>query len=266
MKSLKYSGKRVGFKTNGRGKKAIVFLHGFCEDSCIWDDFKKDLLTEKQRVIAIDLPGFGKSEVVEDLSIDYMADVVHAIMEDQKLEKIILIGHSMGGYVSLAFAEKYPNLLTGLGLFHSHAYADAPATVKNREKSIAFIKRQGHALYLKQTIPTFFSPEFAQSNPFQLDKLMHKASGYEMDGIIEAQKAMMKRPDRITVLKEIKVPVLLLIGGKDVFITAEKAMALAQYPEVCFAHILPKVGHMGMFEAVHETQVLVRKFVEFCDL
>ncbi|HHB51829.1 MAG TPA: alpha/beta hydrolase, partial [Saprospiraceae bacterium] len=96
MKSLKYSGKRVGFKTNGRGKKAIVFLHGFCEDSCIWDDFKKDLLTEKERVIAIDFPGFGKSEVVENLSIDYMADVVHAVMEDQKLEKIILIGHSMG--------------------------------------------------------------------------------------------------------------------------------------------------------------------------
>ena len=266
MKSIKYKGKRVAFKTKGRGKRAIVFLHGFCEDSCIWDDFRKDLLVEKRRVIGIDLPGFGKSEVVEGLSIDYMADVVRAVMEDQNLEKIILIGHSMGGYVTLAFAEKYPELLLGLGLFHSHGYADAPSTIENREKAIAFIKRQGSALYLKQIIPTFFSPEFARSNPFQLDKLIHKASGYEMDGIIEAQKAMMKRPDRIAVLKQIKVPVLLLVGGKDVFITAEKAMKQAQYPEVCFAHILPRVGHMGMFEAVHQMQVYVRKFVEFCEL
>ncbi len=266
MKFIKFKEKTIGFNSIGRGKNAIVFLHGFCEDSCLWDDFKKDLLAENKRVITIDLPGFGTSAVVKDLSIDYMADVVKAVIQNQKIKKIILIGHSMGGYVSLAFAEKYPELLFGLGLFHSHGFADNPATIENRKKSIDFIKRQGHALYLKQIIPTFFAPKFASANPYQLDKLMHKASGYDMQGIIEGQKAMMSRPNRIAILKEINIPVLILIGQQDVFITAEQAIEQAQYPKTCFVHLLPKVGHMGMFEAPHETQVHVRKFVEFCEL
>lgn len=266
MKFVKHNKKRIGFKTHGRGRNAIIFLHGFCEDSCLWDDFTADLIQEKYKVIAIDLPGFGKSEVVDEVSIDYMAEVVNTVITNQKLEKVILIGHSMGGYVSLAFAEKYPEKLEGLGLFHSHGYADAAETTKNRQKSIDFIERQGHALYLKQTIPTYFAPAYAQSNPYQLDKLIHKASGYESNGIIEAQKAMGHRPDRTAVLQSIKVPVLLLIGDEDVFITAEKSVKMAQWPAVCFTHVLDKVGHMGMFEATKKTQVYVRKFVEYCRL
>lgn len=266
MKYLKYKKKRVGFKTRGRGKKAIVFLHGFSEDSCIWDDFVGDLLEEKHKVIAIDLPGFGKSEVVEGVSMSYMAAIVKAVIDHQKLEQIILIGHSMGGYVSLAFAEKYPDLLYGMGLFHSHGFADTEATKANRQKAIEFIRRQGSALYLKQTIPTYFAPAFAQANPYQLDKLIHKASGYSAEGIIEALKAMKKRPARIEVLKTIAVPVLLIFGKNDIFIAPEKAMEQAQWPEVCFADVLPKVGHMGMFEAPNETQVFIRDFVDFCEL
>ncbi|HHG85278.1 MAG TPA: alpha/beta hydrolase [Bacteroidetes bacterium] len=98
-----------------------------------------------------------------------------------------------------------------------------------------------------------------------MDKLIHKASGYQAEGIMEAQKAMMKRPDRTAVLENAKIPVLFIFGEHDTFITPEKAMQQVKLPRVSFAHLLPNVGHMGMFEATHKTQFLVKQFVEYCE-
>ena len=263
MKFIKQNEKTIAYSSEGRGK-AVVLVHGFCEDSSVWEEFKLDLLEKKFRVVCVDLPGFGDSEVVDGLTIDGMAEAVKAVVDHLKLEEVVLIGHSMGGYTGLAFARMYPDFLKGLGIFHSHPYADSEDKKENRYKGIDFIKRQGHVLFVKQLIPKLFAPGFERSNRFLVDKLIHQASKYTPEGIINGQAAMAERPDQTDVLKNIKVPVLFIIGEKDNAVTMEQSMGQTSLPDVSSVHVMEKVGHMGMFEAKRKTQLMVRNFAKLC--
>ena len=145
MKYVKHNEKTVAYTSEGRGK-AVVLVHGFCEDSGIWDEFKLDLLEKKYRVVCVDLPGFGGSEVAEGITVAGMAQAVKAVVDHLNLAEIIFIGHSMGGYAALAFADQYPDVLKGLGIFHSHPYADADDKKENRYK-------HGYGSIIKQLRP-----------------------------------------------------------------------------------------------------------------
>ena len=109
---------------SGGTGNALVFLHGFCESKEIWSDFTKQLLQE-YRVVLLDLPGYGENTAPrEKYSIDNNADFVREVLQYLNINKCILIGHSMGGYTAMAFAEKYPELLSGVVMFHSSALPD----------------------------------------------------------------------------------------------------------------------------------------------
>jgi pimeloyl-ACP methyl ester carboxylesterase len=263
MKYIDNGNQRIAYHSKGRGK-VVVLLHGFCEDSNIWEDFKVDLIEEKYRVVCIDLPGFGKSGVEAPCSIADMADAVAHVLDTLNITTCTLIGHSMGGYVALAFAEKYAHLLNGLGLFHSHPYADTAEKKVARQKSSEFVERQGHQLYVKQLIPKLFAPRFVRSNRFLIDKMIHAGSKLTPAGIINALHAMKDRPDRSSILTTIRVPVLFIIGDMDEAVPHAFSMEQTHLPEVASIHVLERVGHMGMFEAKKQTQLIVRKFVEYC--
>lgn len=264
MNTTNYNGHEIAYTQEGKGTP-IVLLHGFCEDSRMWEDFTPDLLEEGFQVICVDLPGFGQSAVVPEVSIEGMARAVHTVLEELQAEKTVLIGHSMGGYVGLAFARLFPQWLMGLGLFHSHPYADTAEKQAERLKSVDFMKRQGHVLFVKQMIPKLFTPGFASSNSFLQEKMIYRASHYDGDGIIAAQKAMAQRPDETATLKAVEVPVLFIVGEKDQTVPADKNIAQTALPEVASIHILPKAAHMGMFEAKKDTQLMVRQFAVYCD-
>ncbi len=263
MKKLSYEAADLAYLSEGKGAP-VVLLHGFCEDHKIWEEFLQDLQAEPYQVIAIDLPGFGASEAVEGISIEGMARRVHAVLEELRTGPAVLIGHSMGGYVGLAFARLFPERLLGLGLFHSHPYADDADKKAIRHKSAAFIRRQGHALFVKQLIPSLFADNFARSNAFLLEKLIYRASHFPSEGIIAAQEAMAERKDETETLKNINVPVLFIIGKQDSAIPADKNQEQVHLPEVASIHILEKAGHMGQFEDRKRTQRYVRQFVAFC--
>ena len=263
MKKITFQDKAIAYDTVGKGA-AVLLIHGFCEDSRMWEDFSQDLVEEKYKVITIDLPGFGQSDVWSDVSIADMAEAVHAVLQELKQEKVILIGHSMGGYVGLAFAEKHSEMLAGLGLFHSHPYADSDDKKEGRQKGIGFIRRQGSALYVKQLIPALFAPDFVNSNAFLIEKLTFRASKYDAEGIIAALQAMKDRPDRSAVLSSISCPVLFIVGKKDQAVPVDKSIEQTHLPAISSIHIMEKVGHMGMFEATKHTQLFVRKFIAFC--
>lgn len=253
----------MAFESQGRGQ-AVVLLHGFCEDSSIWDDLKSDLVEEHYRVVCIDLPGFGQSEALPHPSIEAYADAVHAVLESLDLKQIILIGHSMGGYTALAFAEKHPALLLGLGMFHSSPYADSKEKKEARRRSIQFVEEQGHVIFVKQLMPVLFSENFARSNSYAVDRLVHAASSYPAAGITGGLEAMMQRPDRSAVLAQAAYPVLFIIGEEDRAIPAEQSLSQTHLPAVASVHVLEKVGHMGMIEAQKKTQRIVREFAGFC--
>ena len=263
MKQVKSKGKTIAYSVEGKGFP-IVFIHGFCADSHMWDEFKQDLLEEKFKVIAIDLPGFGQSSVVSDPSINIYAEATIKVIEKLKIDSCILIGHSMGGYTALAVAEMRPELLLGLGLFHSHPFEDSMEKKSARIKQVGFIKKYGHQLYVKQLVPKLFPKRHVLSSPFDIDKLVHRAARFPEEGITGALKAMAIRPDRSTILKNIKCPVLFIVGEEDTVIPEELSQKQLALPAVAKVHVLEGVGHMAMIERKRPVQLMVRRFVDFC--
>lgn len=253
----------VTYTTEGKGFP-IVLIHGFCEDSHMWDEFKIDLIEENFKVITIDLPGFGHSTPSDSPSIEGYAQAALKVIDQLKIEKCILIGHSMGGYTALAIAQLRPDLMAGMGLFHSHPFADSAEKKEARKKQIDFIERHGHQLYVKQLIPKLFPKRHAMSSPFDLDKLIHRAARFPQKGITDALIAMMNRPDRSDVLKTIKCPVAFIVGHEDTVIPSELSLKQLPLPNTASVHILENIGHMGMFESRRPLQLIVRQFVNFC--
>lgn len=264
MKAIPFREGNLAYSSEGKGYP-VVLLHGFCEDHRVWDEWKQDLLEEGCQVICVDLPGFGQSSVIHQLSIADMAEGVHELVSALELPPFIMVGHSMGGYVALAFSRLFPGRLQGLGLFHSHPYADSEEKKALRQRSIDFIQRQGHILFVKQLIPSLFAAGFARSNTFLMEKLVYRASRFDSDGIIAAQQAMRDRPDESQHLSQLAIPVLFIIGQKDSSISPEQNQAQVQLPQLASIHLLEKAAHMGMFEAKKPTQRFLRQFVRFCE-
>jgi pimeloyl-ACP methyl ester carboxylesterase len=254
------SSKVASFIQKGEGIP-IVFLHGFCEDSSVWNDFLVNFPNEQ--LISIDLPGFGKSDPQKNCSISDMAAIVNSVLEDLNIKECILIGHSMGGYVALEFAKLYSEKISGLGLFHSQAFADSTEKKITRRKSIEFIQKNGSILFVKQLIPKLFASQFGSKSSLTISKLVLTASQYTKDGIINALEAMMQRVDNQEVLKKINVPVLFIVGKEDLAIPKENSFSQLALPTISDIHILNGVGHMGMFEAEKECVSILKNFIDF---
>lgn len=261
MQFVNFKGKKVAYQVQGKGQ-TLVLLHGLCEDGTIWDEFIKNL--SDFRIIRPDLSGFGQSEILPEHSIDLMAESVKALLDELKVTQCVMVGHSMGGYVTMAFAKKYPSVLSGLGLFHSHPFADTEEKRAERLKGIEFVKRNGHIIYVKQLIPKLFAELFATSNEFLINSLIHKATRYPAQTIIGAQEAMLEREDHSDVLKNLSCPALIIIGKQDKTVPypiSLKMLSLATTSEIL---ILPKVAHMGIFTARDRIVKTLKHFMELC--
>lgn len=263
MKSITFQEKKIAYQSEGKGAP-VIFVHGFGMDSSVWDEFKPEIVKAGYQVITLDLPGFGKSEAVENASIEIMSDIIHELLSHLNITKIVYIGHSMGGYIGMAFAEKYSNQLLGLGMFHSHPYADTEEKKEGRRRSIEVVQTKGTPLFVKQLIPGFFAAKFVKSNSFLVDKLVHRASAYSPQAIITALQAMRDRPDRSAVLQTFKQPVLFIIGKEDTAVPQDASMNQMTLPDMSSIVILEEVGHMGMFEARKKTQQAVIEFLKWC--
>ena len=147
IKTILYENKKIMYRVTGSGKP-VMLVHGFGEDGEIWNN-QVQFLKEKVKLIIPDLPGSGQSEMIEDMSMEGMAEVLHSIIHEEEIERCTVIGHSMGGYILLALAEKYWNHLDAFGLFHSSAYADSEEKKTVRKKGIAFIHEHGAFEFLK---------------------------------------------------------------------------------------------------------------------
>jgi pimeloyl-ACP methyl ester carboxylesterase len=253
---------QLSYNDNGAGN-ILVLLHGFCESKAVWKDFEPSL-SKKFRVICPDLPGFGESPLNKtNISIEYYAEVIHDLLKELNISKCTLIGHSLGGYVALAFAEKYPSLLNGLGLFQSTAFPDSEEKKEGRNKTIKFLEKHG----VKMFAESFVAPLFYQQNREKLQKdidfMTSIATGSSLNGVIEATKAMRDRKDRIHVLKNINVPVLFIAGQEDTVIPLEKTLEQCALPNDSHVHFLSGTGHMGMFERKKETIKIVEGFINF---
>ena len=230
------------------GDKVVVLLHGYLENMMVWDDFVP-LLYKQVRVVTLDIPGHGISEVKgETHSMEYLADTLAYALDALGVERATVVGHSMGGYVALAFAEKYPLRLDGIVLLHSTPYADSDEKRRNREREISLI-RSGKKELLAHTAPQAgFAEENRNRCRIAIEDLQQTIYLTEEAGIIALLNGMILRKPQSEMLHNLGKPVLFILGRKDGYITAEVAEKMvAEHPEAEVVW-LENSGHMSFVE------------------
>ncbi len=245
-KQLSYQETMINYTVSGEGD-AVVLLHGFAEDSRIWDKFAEEL-SGKFMLVIPDLPGTGKSTMLtgENKGLEDYADCIHLILTKEDISQCCIVGHSMGGYIALAFGEKFPEMLTGIGLFHSSAFADDEAKKQTRSKAIEFIKEKGSNAFLKTSIPGLFAD--ITKHATAIDDLVEKGTQFLPEALIQYYTAMINRPDRTEVLRSARFPVLFILGKHDKAVPFEQGLEQSHLPEESHITILRDSGHMGMIE------------------
>lgn len=263
-KTLSYLSSRISYRVTGKGKP-VVLLHGFGEDGNIWQN-QVEFLQKNFLLIVPDLPGSGNStrfDHKQHIHIDAFAEAIHAILIEEKIKCCTMMGHSMGGYITLAFAEKFPTLLNAFGLVHSTAFADNEEKKAARLKSIEFIKKSGAYEFLKTSIPGLFSHQWLVDNERKIKALIEKGKYFSAEALIQYYKAMMERPNRISLLKNTSLPVLFIIGEQDNAIPFRQSLQQCKLPAYAHLHILRNSGHMGIWE---ENDTVNYQFLQFLQL
>jgi len=256
-KEIIIEGRKIFYRVTGEGQ-TVFLLHGVPADGNLW---RNRFQTLPFKFIIPDLPGSGKSEIINDMSMEGMAEVIKAIIAAEGIASAAMIGHSMGGYISLAFAEKYPGYLNGLGLFHSTAYPDTEEKKGARLKGIEFMKEHGAFDFLKTTTYNLFSQQSKDKMPQLIDEFISGLRNFQTDALVSYYKAMMQRPDRRALLKTLEIPVLFIAGKHDNVIPVNGILEQCHLPEISYFHILTKSGHMGMWEEAEKTNIILNDYL-----
>lgn len=249
----------LSYRMAGSGP-AVMLVHGFGEDGRVWD-YQMKTLQQDYTVIVPDLPGSGGSALLTHTSMELLADCLADIANQEALDKFVLIGHSMGGYIALAFAEKYPQKLKGLGLFHSMAFADSEEKKDARRKSIGFIQQHGAVKFLEQAIPNLFSPSFKANHPDIYNRFVEENTNFSDEALVSYYEAMIQRPDRTAVLEKLAVPALFIIGLHDKAIPQDQSLRQTHMPSLSYVLILQESGHQGMIEEPEKSTTFLKKFL-----
>jgi pimeloyl-ACP methyl ester carboxylesterase len=244
--------------TKGNGPETIVFLHGFCENNTCFNE-QVLFFCANYEVITIDLPGFGMSESIQDITLADMAKSVFETLQQKGKNKVYLFGHSMGGYVSLAFAKLYPEYLKGIGLIHSTPIADSDERKEKRKQVIKFLEKHDTELYLKNFIPPLFREENATKFAA---RFIEQGKKGPKEGIIEAVKAMMERDDNTELLEKLDIPFFWGIGKYDSLIPENDLFSFAIKCKRPYIAYLKNSAHMGMVEEADELNKHINKFIK----
>ncbi len=262
MPTAEFKKTKISYNDSGKGR-VIVLLHGFLGSKEIWNEFTKKL-SKKFRVISIDLLGHGETPCIGYYhSMELLAQSVKAVLDKIGVRKYVVAGHSMGGYVSLAFAELYPENIKGICLFNSTSYADSEAKKKDRERVIRLVKKE-HKHYVAEVVVSLFNPANLPKLTKEVEQVKKIASKISKQAIINSLEGMKERKSRDLILKFAEYPVLFIVGKKDAVINYEtmySQMGLCKYPSVL---MLEDAGHMAFYEAAKETAKELEEFSLRC--
>ncbi|MCF6224129.1 MAG: alpha/beta fold hydrolase [Flavobacteriaceae bacterium] len=256
MPSINFKNAKIYFTSQGEGN-TIVFLHGFLENLSMWQNISP-VLAKNNRVICIDLLGHGKTESLGYIhSMEEQAQMVKFVLNFLKLRKYIIIGHSMGGYVGLAFAELFPKNIKKLVLMNSTAMADSDEKKTNRDRGIKAVKHNA-GLFVKLAIPNLFSNKNKKIFSKEIDLIIQKALQMTAQGIIAAMEGMKIRKDRRFVLKTNSFPILMIISKQDPALDYQSLISQIKNTPV-LKQEFPD-GHMSHIE---NKQALLDTFISF---
>jgi 3-oxoadipate enol-lactonase len=258
-----FDGLSVAYRDEGTGDRAVVFVHGFPFRSSLWDLQIPVAIEAGHRVVAPDLPGFGASDVPAErsaYSIDRYADVVGGLVGELRLDRVVLVGLSMGGYIALAVARRHPGILAALVLADTRADPDTPEGRQTRSDQQAQVAAQGDVTPLVDGLLTRIlsdsSPRHAEVRAF-LGEMMHSTAPAGWIGALEAMKT---RQDQTDLLPTISVPTLVVVGEADALVPLEVAEAMAKSIPEARLEVVPEAGHVANLE---NPGVFNRAFAEF---
>lgn len=204
----------LNYEISGNGKENLVLLHGFMESLLIWEDLEP-FLSKKFRLIKIDLPGHGRSSILGEVhTMELIADEVKKVTDKLNLEKFYLLGHSMGGYVSLAFAEKFPEVLKTLILFFSTYFPDDEEKKEQRRKSFRIVQ-ENFRTYVSAGIPNLFNPNEKDILEGKIEFAKEVAFSTKPEGALASVNGMIERTDKKAVLENLDAKILVIAGKHD---------------------------------------------------
>lgn len=257
---LAHKGIDIFYTDQGKGQ-VVVLLHGFLENATMWNQIRPEL-SKKNRVICIDLLGHGQTGCLGYIhTMELMAEAVEAILHHLKIRRSIFIGHSMGGYVALAFAEKQPDALKGLCLLNSTAKADSQEKQKNRDRAIKAVK-QNHKTFVRVSIPNLFRPKNRTVFSEEIKTLKKEALKTPAQGIVAALEGMKIRDHRDMLLHFSPYKKLLIIGKKDPVLVYDSLIDQVKGTEVEVVEFPD--GHMSHIENYEECLFELQWFIKKC--
>ncbi|MBO5464649.1 MAG: alpha/beta hydrolase [Alistipes sp.] len=244
-----------------KGEKCVVLLHGYLESLRVWDDFV-GLLTDKVRVVAIDIPGHGRSSNIAPVhTMELMADVVAGVLDALQIDKVTLVGHSMGGYISLAFCAAYAERLEGLVLLSSSPNPDTELKRENRRREIALVKAGKKDMLARVAPEAGFAEMNRDSLRRYINNLVEQVHITDDEGIVALLGGMIERKDQNEMLRSSRVRQLFIMGTHDGYIPVEAAQEfIAKNPQAKVAW-LDKSGHMGFIEEPEACATALLEFV-----
>ena len=253
----------LAYYDQGKGEQAILLIHGFGEDHAIWKN-QIEFLSTHYRVIAPNLPGVHCKPLAlhhsQAPNIRMYVEVLHELMHHLHIEQYYIVGHSMGGYIGLSFADYYVNHVQGLLLFHSTTYEDNEAKKTSRMKVAEFIQEWGVSKYLETTTPNLFGDAFKKTNPGVIQNVIESGSGISQEAMIQFVFAMRNRKAMTHLLKQHTIPVWMIVGEADLAVPIQDSLEQIKLLPSSNSLVLNNVGHMGMFEATDQ----VNEFIHQC--
>ena len=257
---IQYKNSKVSFTSSGKGS-AIVLLHGFLENITMWDYIAK-ILSKKHRVVCIDLLGHGNTENHGYIhTMEDQANMVKAVLNHLRLRKYTLIGHSMGGYIALAFAKLFPSTIKGLCLMNSTALPDSEEKKLNRNRAIKAVK-QHHKTFVQVAIPMLFSEKNRRIFTDEIKKITNEALHILPQGIIASLEGMKIRKNLSSIYKNLNFPIQLIIGKQD---PALEYSSLIKQTKNTKVHVVKfPDGHMSHIENKDELITTLISFVKIC--
>ncbi|MBC5840292.1 MAG: alpha/beta hydrolase [Flavobacteriaceae bacterium] len=258
MNHIQFKNTSIAYTDTGKGT-AIVLLHGFLENQKMWEQYIAPF-SKKNRVITIDLLGHGESECLGYVhSMEDNADAVHAVLVELRIRKAVFVGHSMGGYVALAFAELYPDFVKGLVLLNSTANADSDERKTNRDRAIKAVK-QSYIGFVSLAIANLFSENNRDRLRSEIENVKAEALKTPLQAIVASLEGMKIRLDREVLLHLTPYPKLLVLGQKDPVLEYEETkkqivntdVALVTFPD----------GHMSHIENQEELTAVLLQFLK----
>ncbi len=234
----------IYYETFGKGS-AIVLLHGFLESSTMWKPVIPKL-SKNNTVVTIDFPGHGKSDIISEIhTMELIAEVVDEILKHLQIPSATFIGHSMGGYIVLAYAEMFSEKVEKLILLNSTPVADSEEKKKTRNRALKVIDQNPQA-YINMAIGNLFAETSRGKFSSEIETLKAEAYSFPVEGIKAAIKGMRDRKDRTEVLKSFNKAKHMILAEEDPILPLLETKLVAEKCNVSLKII--GGGHISMIE------------------